>query len=202
MAYNDAEHALHQAFQSCIRFAGDARHITSRINGTHGLVAIIEAHAQRVAEIDSRKKSLRENIELSLSKDGFSQIKQCRDSVVHARILDMSSGVAVADGRQGSRVYVLLTDEALEILYTSLSMLRSEIDFISSAITYSNKLIYEPESDREEDFLRGFMDSISGCEAQRALRKSLPSFPGFPSEKEILELVPYTPTWSVSRPGK
>ena len=69
--YNEAEYQLHRLFGACVRYPRPATNISSRINGTDGLIGVV------LPIVDKLKfpKALDNAIKLTLTADGFPQFR-------------------------------------------------------------------------------------------------------------------------------
>jgi hypothetical protein len=115
LAYNETEEALHRLAGACLQYAGSSLAVTSRINGTDGLVAIIQ---ESVASMSLQSGKI---FDKTLAEHGFAFVKRLRDAVIHAKLLDSSTGVGTAPGKRGKTAEeVLLSPKALEGLYRRL----------------------------------------------------------------------------------
>ncbi len=113
LAYNDAEFALHRLTGACLITAMSTYSITSRINGTEGLIAIIRESVKGMA----LSPVVVNMFEVSIAEQGFPYLKGLRDSVEHSLLFDSGSGVAKAPGKRGKAPQdVLLSPEALAAL--------------------------------------------------------------------------------------
>jgi hypothetical protein len=64
----------------------------------------------------------------------FEELKSYRNAMVHCRIIDASIGVGLSDGLKGKRSEILLTEEALDLLYAHLVWSERELSGASSVI--------------------------------------------------------------------
>lgn len=184
MTYNEAEAALHDLVTPCIDFPGDSYEVISRINGTEGLTAIIRSATTRFDLTEEQTRSLK------FALDEFSQLKTYRDGVIHSRIKDISSGIAVAHLSKGIRVDILLSEESLEALYTRLAILTDEMQELATVLTLKRSLMFCP-SKGDEHKLRleqAIQAATARCQQHQTHRLSLPPFPEFPEEPAVLEL--------------
>jgi hypothetical protein len=192
LAYNDAEHVLHRVVGACLEYAGPFYSVTSRINGTDGLIALVHESAaamglsQHVAKIFS----------VTLSEHGFAYLKGLRDSVIHAQLFDSGSGLATAPGKRGKRREdVLLTPEALEGLYRRLVLVNQELSAIETIILCERAIRILRAFDALDDQRREYneqdiRDAIARCQSHQHQRLSLPPFPEFPEPPQVHQLIP------------
>ena len=64
----------------------------------------------------------------------FDELKSYRNAMVHCRIIDASIGVGLSDGPKGKRSEILLTEEALDLLYAHLVWSARELSSAGSVI--------------------------------------------------------------------
>jgi hypothetical protein len=86
----------------------------------------IELAKMAMREIGAPDDAMR-LLEQSLGNGGFGEMKRYRDAVIHARVLDAPTGLALSPRGRGKTDEVLLTVEALGGLYTRLTLLRFEL---------------------------------------------------------------------------
>lgn len=177
--YNGCETMLHSAVANCIEYRGNTREITSRINGTDGLIAIIMATIPRLFSVEGPDC---EAIKATLEQDGFSRLKSYRDAVVHSMPHNQLMGVGRAPGRRGKATDVLLAEPALQWLATALDLLRNEMMEMTSLLLVSGTLTLHPGLSPEQT--RQFSEALPIAkaryhEAQAARRKhrTPPKFP-------------------------
>src|SRR5262249_12676774 len=96
LAYNQAEISLHKLVGSSLGFIalGPTYTVTARINGTEGLVVIIEQAITAISLSDEQKQIFT----VSLKGEGFSKLKTLRDAVIHGALSDTGTNVAEAPG--------------------------------------------------------------------------------------------------------
>src|SRR3954462_6110254 len=81
LAYNDAEDVLHRLAGACINFPGNSYSVTSRINGSDGIISVIY---DALASIALPTGSV-DIFKTTLSEEGFPFLKGLRDAVIHSR---------------------------------------------------------------------------------------------------------------------
>lgn len=124
--YNECEVHLHEIVWTVIDYQADKLHITSRINGTDGLIEIF-LQAFRSVKISEDVRKVREVVERSLKSDGFNRAKTWRDLVVHSVIWDRRLKVSKSRGRQGKTQNVWVSATALEWLQNYMAALEREM---------------------------------------------------------------------------
>ena len=124
LAYNEAEVLIDILVSLVLGLLTNTAHeVTSRINGIDGKIEL--------AKIGMRELGADENtialLGQSLGDAGFKEYKKYRDAVVHARVLDAPTGIALSPAKRGKLDEVLLTVDALNGLYDRLALVRLEL---------------------------------------------------------------------------
>lgn len=193
LAYNKAEHGLHNLTGLCLGYIGLGLSyaVTSRINGTDGLIAIIYGAVASLQLSEDQSKLFN----AALSEHGFAHLKKLRDAVIHAELSDTSTDTAIAPGKRGERQDVLLSCEALEGLYRRLTFIEKEfgqLDIIlraKKAIRFL-RLFGAQDDPRLALSAQDILDATAQCLSHQRQRLSLPPFPKFPeppTQDEILQ---------------
>jgi hypothetical protein len=124
LAYNEAEVLIDILLSIALGLRRDIAHgLTSRINGVDGKIELAKIALRDIGVPDDAMRL----IEQSLGGDGFGEMKQYRDAVIHARVLDAPAGLALSPGKRGKTNEVLLTVQALGGLFECLTLLRLEL---------------------------------------------------------------------------
>lgn len=192
LAYNDAEGLLHRLAGACFGMFGRPYSFTSRINGTDGLIAIIEETVASMGMADDILKLFR----ASLVEHGFAYLKGLRDAVIHARLFDSGIGIGEAPGKRGKRPEeVLLTPGALEGLYKRLAILCSEFGNLETILLCQKTIAYSHlfgalDDQRKADNERDIQAATALCQSHQNRRLSLRPFPEFPAQPKIHQLLP------------
>ena len=188
LAYNDAEDILHRVAGACMNFPGNSYSVTSRINGTEGIINIIY---DALASIPLPTGSIT-IFEKTLSEEGFPYLKGLRDAVIHSRLFDTHTSIAVAPGGRGKTQDVLLSVGALEGLYRRMAILKDELDELETLILAARKLTSLPAPDDQQKarLERDIQRASAQCQGYQHARRSLPLFPKFPAQPAVHELVP------------
>jgi hypothetical protein len=199
MAYNEAENALHHVFAACIQYPAPYE-VSSRINGIDGIIQIIRCATPHF----KLPQDMLESIEFALGGEGFSQLKVYRDSVLHARLFDMSTGIATVPGKKGSHNFVLLKEEALQGLYMRLFDLKEELEAIAKIIEFTRRLTSghakdDPHRARLEESSQA---ATALCQSHQTHRRSLLPLPQFPEQSDILAARPPKGEARLETPGK
>jgi hypothetical protein len=130
LAFNEVEANLDRLF---FEVTGLDEHlqleVSTRIGGIDGKLAIIKRGAEKI--LDNA-----EFVQLSemLGKGVFENLKIYRDCVIHARHLNVSTGVGVKVDRQAQVFDVLLSQNALDTAYILLAAQRSQKQFPSFTV--------------------------------------------------------------------
>jgi hypothetical protein len=191
LAYNDAESALHKLAASCLITGCPPYSIISRINGSEGIIAIID---ETVAGM-GMSADLQKLFKGSLEEHGFAYLKGLRDAVIHAQLFDSSTGLATAPGKRGKRrEEVLLSSVALEGLYQRLVILRRELRALETITSCTKAIrlmnVFGAIDDQRLKYNeQDIQAAISQCRLHQTRRQSLPQFPKFPEPPEMDELL-------------
>jgi hypothetical protein len=124
IAYNEAEVLIDVLLNTTLGLrSAMIPDLTSRINGVDGKIELAKIALKDLGA----SNDARQLIAQSLGADGFGLMKQYRDAVIHARVLDAPAGLAQSPGKRGKTNEVLLTVDALNGLYERLVLLRREL---------------------------------------------------------------------------
>lgn len=182
LAFNEVEANLDRLF---FEVTGLDEHlqleVSTRIGGIDGKLAIIKRGAEKILD-NAEWVQLTE----MLGKGVFENLKTYRDCVIHARHLNVNTGVGVKVDRQAQVFDVLLRQDALDAAYILLAALRREIAEAIPLI-HGMKLLKEIAAD---DPKRAPFESVTAnhraqFQRYRTERLSLPAIPEFPSESEL-----------------
>jgi hypothetical protein len=185
IAYNEMEAALDQLLTLCLDYGGDSYEVTSRINGTEGKVAIIEASNIATSKLPAEWREV-----LANTLSGFKTFKTYRDGVVHARNPDVHTNIGRSRVRQGAHTEVLLSEPALEWLYQQISHVRYEFDALWTAFLSFHPATQKTNADRqqEEHRAQSLQAALAQCQGHQHHRQSLGPPAKFPDEEEIQRL--------------
>jgi len=163
--------------------------ITSRINGTDGLIAIIQE------SVDGIGLSSRPLFDKTLVEHGFSYLKKLRDAVIHATILDTTTALATAPGKRGKKPEeVLLAPKALEGLYRRLVFVTWELQSLERIMSSECAIRLShafgvTDGQRKQHNERDIQDATARCLRNQSQRLSLPPFPKFPDPPDVREVL-------------
>jgi|GEM_PF-1826785 hypothetical protein len=183
MNYNELEAEIFALFMFATGLNPNlSLEVFTRINGVDGIVEIIKKGANLLGITTPVQTELND----ALGKGIFGLLKQYRDAVVHARAYNAPLGVGIRVGRQAALFEVLLTKEALEILYEHISALRLELRD-ATYVLLSEQKIKERMSDDPERELYESARAMSSARflEHRQKRQSLRPLPEFPSELQL-----------------
>ena len=191
LAYNDAESVLHRVVGACFNCGGSFCAVTSRINGTDGLIEIILEAATSMGLPEATIKLFKG----TLLENGFGYLKGLRDAVIHAQLFDSGSGLAVSQVKRGkSQNEVLLTPEALEGLYRRLVLVDRELLAIEMIVRCETAIrllraFGALDDQRRQYNEQDIQDAVGRCQSHQRQRLTLPPFPEFPEPPEVDQLV-------------
>jgi hypothetical protein len=153
--------------------------------------------ADKARSIDEKTAFMRSAVEVaSLDPDDldrihealhrFDELKSYRNAMVHCRVIDASIGVGLSDGPKGKRSEILLTEEALDLLYSHFVWSERELSSACSvimAVGRFNSLADDdprkPSAQQHVAVHRGsFYSNSDTCRKLRQL-------PDFPTEAEM-----------------
>jgi hypothetical protein len=152
-------------------------HVTSRINGIDGKVAILKECAKtRLAS---------EEVRLSFSKtlNSIEQYKKLRDGVAHVRIADPKADIADTIQKRGVSDEVLISQAALDALYEHIVFIGGEISLMFRIFYYCAVADEKsnPEDERREAAQLAEQHLAQLRETQKS-RERLQPLPKFPDE--------------------
>jgi hypothetical protein len=185
IAYNGCEHVLHNTAGSVIGYTADPRVVTTRINGTDGLVAIIIDASMRNPHL--RTSDIQKQIRITLQGEGFSTLKTYRDAVVHSMPYNILAGIGRYVRRQAVSYDVLLTESALTWLSNALLQLHEEMGRLGYLIRCADRIV-KPDDDTAERKRLLEVDlphAIARHLQMQNLRRSTSTPPEFPRAEDI-----------------
>lgn len=193
LAYNEAQSELHKLAGSAFAFVsiGPAYAVTSRINGTDGLIQIIKQAVEALQLPEEQSKLF----DAALSEEGFPNLKKLRDAVIHAELSDSGTEVGVAPGARGARQEVLLSSDALKGLYERLVFVKwelTQLEIIMSCqkLLKAYPMLFGPLDDQRRSLSeQDIQDAIARCQSHQRQRLSLPPFPKFPEPPQVDDLL-------------
>jgi hypothetical protein len=152
----------------------------SRINGIDGKIGLLKKGL--VVE----PKGILSDRDVATIKESIGQVegvKRLRDGVIHARVIHPDAVVADTAQRKGIRDEVLLSEEALTVLYARLATISLEMDWVVQAVFFRQLLGSEMPDDARrqgEEMLRYSLAQLRDCQTTRAKIPPLPEFPDPP----------------------
>jgi hypothetical protein len=153
--------------------ASKARHIDER-------TACI-LHALRSIPLEAEDA---ERIREALAR--FEELKAYRNAMVHCRIIDASIGVGRSDGQKGEPSEILLTEEALDLLYWHLVWSERELSSaISIIIAVSRFNELSDDDSRKRDAAQHLRVHRGSFYSNSGTRRRLRPLPDFPTEVEM-----------------
>ena len=163
--------------------------VTSRINGFDGKIAIIKQAARTVFQMPDEQYNV-----LTESLGAIELHKRYRDGVIHAQVLFPDTPVADTTRQRGKFDEVLITEPALDALFSRIIALQRETDDI--ALIFHLLYVYDrPKSDsdiqRVEQELPACLTRLQERQKHRQSLPPLPEFPEGPAVPPMSEL----PKW-------
>jgi hypothetical protein len=184
LIYNYAESAINRMLPVALGLSsGVYLSVTTRINGIDGKIEILKLAAADIG----LPQDMRDFLADSLGNSGFSLFKKFRDAIIHARIHDPALGYGEVIESRGKMSQVLLTAEALTILFDHIEALKDELfSFLLifvAAREINNRASDGPET---EQLALRIRDGFAQAQRHRTRRLSLPPLPEFPEESPPL----------------
>jgi len=184
IAWNDIEGAIDTAFGMSLDLNFPMWiQVSSRINGLDGKFEIIK---QAIKLEFGLPAVLQKQIFETL--DSVAHYKKFRDGVMHARITDPDDPVARTAQRKGIEDEVLISEDALNALYSHLAALRLEVDCMVLIVHYvqiADRREREGRAREKQQAVRGFLIETAQLPEHQKHRRSLPPLPKFPQERPI-----------------
>ena len=182
LAYNYAENSINKLFVEIAGVRKDvSRDVVTRINGIDGKTAIIKKGFRTVTEDENILRMINA---LFGEKGPFTQCKRYRDALIHSRVLDSEAGTGIYDIHRDKIWDVMHSVDALDVLFDTLDLLRSEIAKLSVVYRILNRIRSTRgdllAKERYEQHLQVCLAQV--LEIQR-MRSSLPKFPEFPEPR-------------------
>jgi hypothetical protein len=184
MAYNKVEEELEELFGIATGLQGQMlTDVSARIHGIDGKIAIIRSAADANGVDDDDERQLEE----ALGAGVFGRYKGYRDNIVHARVINAAIGIGKTYKRSQINE-ILLSENALNILYEHLVILSCELDSAANVLMLTIKIKNHTSDDQEITRLEAERSERSvQFRGYRHKRQSLPPIPEFPSEDELRE---------------
>jgi len=199
LAYNEAEVLIDILMALALGlFTRVAHDVTDRINGMEGKVEIVKIAMREIGASEETMALLGETLG---ENSGFRLYKKYRDAVIHARILDAPTAIALTPANRGKVDEVLLTVEALNGLFERLALVRLElIEACNIAIRLRTELRWAPirnaaeatsaDKDRaaqigdlpKRQFEQEIQEALSRYREHQRSRRSLQPLPEFREE--------------------
>jgi hypothetical protein len=106
--------------------------------------------------------------------------------MVHCRIIDASIGVGRSDGQKGEPSEILLTEEALDLLYSHLVWSERELLSANSIVIALSRFNELPDGDpRKQDTRQHILVHRGSFYSNSDTRRRLRPLPDFPTEAEM-----------------
>ncbi len=175
MTYNEAEAVLHEFVGLCLGYPGDSVEVTSRINGTEGLVALAVSAGKALGLLATDLKP-------TFAEHGFTYLKTLRDAICHSRMYSVSQGIGRFRAKRGKPFDVLLSVKALRWVTRQFEFLIDEMRELTEALRSRIAIrdaasIPDPRELQLEEWLQ---ESLALCRRYREKRLALEPPPKFP----------------------
>jgi hypothetical protein len=188
IAWNEAEHVF-DLLVACVLGldVGLSSHVTTRINGFDGKLALLKLALDKMHLDDTFTKETNE------AADALSECKGQRDSVIHARAFDVDLGIGQRIKRRADVEHIYLSTGVLTGLHDRLSMLRDELlyDYIYLiTVTQGDRPRRNPAELQPLYNEEVALKCVALAQEHRTKRLSLPPLPPFPvkdqDQKELI----------------
>jgi hypothetical protein len=186
LAYNEVEVEIDRLFFLATGLSKELQlEVSTRLGGIDGKTAIIIKGVKRFGLDQQEQKQLEE----ILGDHGvFGTLKSYRDAVIHARLINAPIGIGARVDRRAKIFDVLLSQDALDALYTHLISLRDELNAAANALGLIMAYDLLAADDPRKLSAGGQRAKLlARFRARQPARAALPPIPEFPSEQQLLE---------------
>jgi hypothetical protein len=153
--------------------------VVSRINGLDGKVAIVRAALQKRFKFPEKAYKIFDS-----ALGGALEYKRYRDGIIHAVVTHSDAPIAPTAQRQGRMDEVLITKDALDVLYQHLIALDAEMRDAVTTIHAVDRLARLNKPGAQKQIEATIQDGTAQVQSHQRARKSLPPLPEFPEEPE------------------
>jgi hypothetical protein len=155
--------------------------VCSRIHGLDGTVAIIQ-EAIKQSGLPNKDKNALEG-----SVGSFTDFKKTRDTMIHARLINLSTSIGRGAKQRGKSPFeILLSEDALNCLYEHILALQKELAaggvLLNNALALKQIAVDDPNRARLEEEIR---DQTVRFRESHNHRLALKPLPKFPDENEL-----------------
>lgn len=177
IAWNEVEFILDQILYSGLNLPGTSwLEIVTRLS--------LDAKIDLIASAEETH-NLSPNIQevITTSVDALKELKELRNSVIHARVFDAPRAIGENIRRRGKISQVLLTEVALNGLYDRLVILRAELRRVLAVFDLVRNSAFAPRNVNGTDpsaLIPEVRQSIAQLRELQAQRQSLVPLPDFP----------------------
>lgn len=186
LAWNQAERNLEYTLCQGLDLPLTLWHpVAKRINGLEGIVSLVNLIAATSEVLDDDARHC-----ISNTMSAFMECKGYRDAAIHS--VPFSRGTGVRVGRQAKSDQILLTKEALSMLYERIDVLRLELSALMVlygwiAPPYLSGLRRLGRATKDPDPLRELRERdvpkyVARVQLRQKQRQSLPPLPEFPDK--------------------
>jgi hypothetical protein len=180
LAYNDVEKYIEGLFFIVTDLPGPMQYeVSTRITSIAAKVDIVLAGADYLGLDPQDRTQLGE----ALGEGIFGKLKGYRNAVIHARILDASTGIGLSVENRANLQEVLLTVTALEALYINLVALAKELSWFGNILGCLRSI--KKHAPNIGSVSEGIARWTVRVRALQIERKTLPPIPEFPPESEL-----------------
>jgi hypothetical protein len=181
LAYNKLEDEIENMF-SVVTGLKDQMlsEISSRITSIDIKLDIIKAGAKNFSADPKDQECLAE-----LLGTGFKLLKRYRDAVAHCKLINASIGIGLLFEKQAKINEVLLSQPALDALYSHIVAMKFELQCATSMLIFSEIMNRDAADPERVSYEAGNTENSARFQRYLIRRQSLPPIPEFPSESEF-----------------
>lgn len=186
IAFNDLEFELDILVAVLINVPGSLlMDVVKRLRGLEDKIELAKISIDHWQNLLSHVQAPEDYHFSSVSKSSlgsFNDLKKCRDIVVHSRVYDNVNKIGGKIGYKAQHDQVLLTQDALEWVYSNILKLTAEFNLIRNYVSYiMQSFVYQagpfPVGIRlSHDFI-GILERIRDSQRARAALGPAPKFP-------------------------
>ena len=181
LEWNFIEDMVDEVLSETLRITVPLRaDITSRIYGLEAKTELIKKAVRRYIIFSKAEAYL-----IAGTIGAINAHRKYRDGVIHARVFDPQSDIALTSPKKGHYDDVLVSEDALAALLERLMILSDEITLVYRLVEpyYFDEWDLKPEGHIDPKKLRtsqGFRDAFAQLQEHQSRRLSLPPLPEFP----------------------
>jgi hypothetical protein len=181
MAWNSVESFVDEMLRACLGMqARIGERVLARINAFDAKIELIKAAA--TIRLGLSKEQCEDLLKsLDTAPANAKELKEYRDAVIHSQLIDVRSALGLLIKRD-AQYDVLLSQEALDGLYSRLISVKDELRAVCLILLTLNEAVKEDAQADLQTLLREpeVQGYVSQVREHRNARQSLPPLPKFP----------------------